>query len=92
MAIDLSRRGFLGGAIASVVAAPAIVRAASLMPVRGLVMDIDQGYARMARTMSDNLYGDLVDITRKAFLPRLFVQLYSASDIGRMVQLAAAGA
>ena len=36
MALDLSRRGMLFGLGASVLAAPAIVRAASLMPVRAL--------------------------------------------------------
>lgn len=36
----LARRGFLFGAAASLVAAPAIVKACSLMPVRGIVMDV----------------------------------------------------
>jgi hypothetical protein len=35
--IDLSRRGFLGGLGAGLIAAPAIVRAASLMPVRAII-------------------------------------------------------
>ena len=34
----MDRRGFLFGAGASLIAAPAIVRAASLMPVRGIIM------------------------------------------------------
>lgn len=34
-----SRRGFLIG-LGALVAAPAVVRAASLMPVRGIIMDI----------------------------------------------------
>lgn len=37
MAFDLSRRGFFAGLGASLVAAPAIVRAASLMPVKVVV-------------------------------------------------------
>lgn len=36
----MNRRGFFLGLGASLVAAPAIVRAASLMPVRGIVMPI----------------------------------------------------
>lgn len=35
----MDRRGFLFGATATLILSPAIVRAASLMPVRGIVMD-----------------------------------------------------
>ncbi len=38
--MNLNRRGFLGGLGASIVAAPAIVRAASIMPVRGIIMSV----------------------------------------------------
>lgn len=37
----MNRRSFLFGVGASLIAAPAIVRAASLMPVRGIVMAVD---------------------------------------------------
>lgn len=37
--MSLSRRGLLTG-LGAIIAAPAIVRAASLMPVRGIVMDV----------------------------------------------------
>lgn len=40
----MNRRGFITG-LASLVAAPAIVKAASLMPVRGIVMAADYGYS-----------------------------------------------
>lgn len=36
--MNLSRRGFLGGLSASIIAAPAIVRSASLMPVRTMLV------------------------------------------------------
>lgn len=41
----MNRRGFLGG-LGSLLAAPAIVQFASLMPVRGIIMDagIPDGY------------------------------------------------
>lgn len=39
----LHRRGFLLGLGAGLVAAPAIVRAASLMPVRGIIMPVEAG-------------------------------------------------
>ena len=60
--MQLSRRGFIGG-LGALIAAPAIVRAASLMPVRGIVMDV---YGRSPamdalsaiRDMNVLLYGD----------------------------------
>ncbi len=39
--IKPSRRAFLGGAIASLITAPAIVRAASLMPLKGFKFQTD---------------------------------------------------
>lgn len=66
-----SRRSFLTG-LASLIAAPAIVRVTSLMPVRGIIMD--SGYVGSIGGVS--IYEDLVDITRQAFVPRLYVQLY----------------
>lgn len=39
MPLDLSRRNFIRGLTAGIIAAPAVVKAASLMPLRGLVLD-----------------------------------------------------
>lgn len=41
--IETSRRSFLIGAAASLITAPAIVRSASLMPVRGIIQPIYRG-------------------------------------------------
>lgn len=75
-----SRRSFLTGLIASLVTAPAIVRAASLMPVK--VMPADEVLARLATghvaDMSD-IYAELSAATRRAFVPPLHVQIYLAS-------------
>jgi hypothetical protein len=38
---NVARRSFLVGATSTILCAPAIVRATSLMPVRGLIMAID---------------------------------------------------
>lgn len=69
-----SRRGFLVGLATSLLAAPAIVRAASLMPVRQmppaqtleelLKQRMDDAYAVMAQHMRQCLYGDLQQTTR----------------------------
>ena len=69
-----SRRSFITGLI-SFVAAPAIVRVTSLMPVRGIIMDL----APTDLLMSKSVYEELCDITRRAFVPRLYVQLYDVA-------------
>lgn len=77
-----SRRGFLAGLV-SALAAPAIVRAASLMPVKAmsiedlLRMRMEDAYEITRQQIANNLYGELTDITRKAFVPRLFAQTYA---------------
>lgn len=83
----LSRRGLIGSLI-SLAAAPAIVRASSLMPIKAMLSDaellqlrLNAAYAVARENMNRQLYGDLVDITRKAFAPRLFVQLYRSPTV-----------
>jgi hypothetical protein len=72
----LNRRSLITGLI-SLVAAPAIVRATSIMPIKALptVEDLDT-LAR--KQFTDSLYGDLTALTRQAFVPRLFVSVYRA--------------
>jgi len=60
----IDRRGFLSGLV-GVLAAPAIVRCASLMELRGVPLPANPDYA------------ELVRITKRAFTPRLQVQSYS---------------
>jgi hypothetical protein len=57
--MTLSRRSLITGLI-SLVAAPAIVRAGSLMPVKQM--------------LSPTVMEDIIDITRRAFVPRLYAQ------------------
>lgn len=61
--MTLSRRSLITGLV-NLVAAPAIVRAGSLMPVKVVGIDF------AALTLEQ--YSDIV---RRAFVPRLFVQL-----------------
>ncbi len=67
-----TRRSFLTGLGASLIAAPAVVRAVSLMPVRGIVMpvgwwqdalmhkriEIEIAYSIMRRNINQALYDD----------------------------------
>jgi len=64
----LDRRGFLAG-VFSAFAAPAIVRIESIMPVKAMpvMFPIIGPYS--------GLYEELQAITRKAFVPRLFIQM-----------------
>jgi len=64
----LDRRGFLAG-VFSAFAAPGIVRIESIMPVKAMpvMFPIIGPYS--------GLYEELQAITRKAFIPRLFVQM-----------------
>ena len=72
----LNRRSLITGLI-SLVAAPAIVRPTSIMPIKALpaVEDLDT-LAR--KRFVDCLDACLVDVTRQAFVPRLFAQIYCA--------------
>jgi hypothetical protein len=71
-----SRRSFLRGLGATLIAAPAVVRAASLMPVRGIVQD----WRPVVRASSID-YAELAAVTRRAFVPRLLVQVYESSPL-----------
>lgn len=77
----LHRRSFLHG-LFSAFAAPAIVRAQSLMPVKAmpdlppLVHAITPDGEVLFRG-----YHELLAVTRKAFVPRLVVQLYTATPL-----------
>jgi len=70
----LDRRGFLAG-VFSAFAAPAIVRAGSLMPIKAMVLEFPIIGPYTDFTGPYPNYMELVDITRKASIPRLFVQM-----------------
>ena len=74
----MNRRAFLRGA-ALFVAAPAIVRATSLMDIAPWAESraVSWGW----RGYNGNIALELAAITRKAFVPGLFVQLYQASPV-----------
>jgi hypothetical protein len=58
----ISRRSLFLGLSASLIAAPAVVRAASLMPVRGIVMPVEVSYWMDYVTMvQSTMWGDLLD-------------------------------
>jgi hypothetical protein len=68
----LNRRSLITGLI-SLVAAPAIVRPTSIMPIKALpsAEDLDT----LARKQPADY---LIALTRQAFVPRLFVSVYRA--------------
>lgn len=69
------------------VAAPAIVRAASIMPVKAIdVAEFEWSPFYTAYPVG-SLYGELTEMTRAAFVPRLFQQIYFASPILQALDL-----
>lgn len=78
MPLDLSRRGFLSGLGAALITAPAIVRATSLMPVKALEQDIGlEALIDPGNTYpEDATLEKLIAVTRRAFVPRLYVHLH----------------
>lgn len=72
MSAIIGRRGFIAG-LAAALAAPSIVRSVSLMPVRGIVMDIPMpptGVLWQIAAMGNFLYSDeLSDVLRVQVVP-----------------------
>jgi hypothetical protein len=73
--IEPSRRGFITGLIA-LVAAPAIVRAGSLMPVRRMI-------DRMPYLASPM---DIRSVVRRAFVPRLYVRMWNENPVEDLIR------
>jgi hypothetical protein len=80
----LNRRSLITGLI-SLVAAPAIVRVTSIMPIKALPsaedllkIRMNAAYELTRKQLADSLYGDLIAVTRQAFVPRFFVQVSRA--------------
>lgn len=84
-AIILPRRKFLLG-VASLVCAPAVVRASSLMPV------ISVAEASGSGIFTASMWGsELTLIARKAFLPDAYVRAYGVNPITHMIEERAGG-
>ncbi len=84
--IQPSRRSFLRGAGASLVAAPFVVKAASLMPVRGFLSEIPP----MKPVMLDPLGVEIARITRQRFIPSLYLQIYQSNPLAQLLTQRAA--
>jgi hypothetical protein len=81
--MSVSRRLFLGHLFAAC-AAPAIVRAASIMPVHAVVeLDLDSILVARNPYWQQGFADELAAITRKAFLPRLSVQILQNTPLMR---------
>jgi len=72
----MNRRGLITGLGALFMAAPAIVRASSLMPFSTVKI----GPEKIVRVSIDEM-AELIAIRRKAFMPRMYIQLYETSPL-----------
>lgn len=81
-----SRRAFLTG-LGSIICAPAIVRASSLMPVKAYSFTtVYEDFGRITSVTMVNggagyVAGDFFTITRKAFVPHLYQQIYDSEPL-----------
>lgn len=75
----MNRRGFLSG-FGALIAAPAIVHAGNLMPIKAVT------WADPVAWAGGLDYAELAGVTRKALVPRLFVQIYAESPVIRALQ------
>ena len=72
---SMNRRGFLGGLI-SLIAAPAIVRVENIMPVHAFTEGV---------VPAKELYAELMATARRAFVPRLVVDIYKSTPLLSML-------
>ena len=70
--ISTNRRFFLRGAI-TLIASPAIVRASSLMPIKNIQFLEEE-------MLPNAILQKLLDVTRRAYIPRMFIDIYYASS------------
>ena len=72
MTARIGRRGLLTSLGCLIIAAPSIVRATSLMPIKAF-----DGFTFQGVPLTfDGGYPELIAVTRTAFVPRLLTQLY----------------
>ena len=91
MTAQIGRRGLLTSLGCLLIAAPSIVRATSLMPIKAF-----DGFTFQGVPLTfDGGYPELIAITRTAFVPRLLTQLYTdtvylvrdCTDAGKIFRL-----
>lgn len=75
--IKLRHYPFITGLGAFFIAAPAIVRVQNIMPVKAF--DFDAVFEGVFRSYAGGF--ELVDVTRRAFVPRLFVDTWIADPM-----------
>jgi hypothetical protein len=71
----MRRRGFIAGLATALVGAPAIVRTPGLlMPIKPIVAEPP------LVIVSPSLYAELAKITKNAFVPKLWVDIYCSNE------------
>ena len=82
----LRRRGFLAGLVAAL-AAPAIVRTPGLlMPIKRILLPEEWEFSGFESKIplgqiGDDLFSQLCAVTPRAFVPRLFVDIYRVDPL-----------
>ena len=77
--IKPSRRGFITGLI-SFVAAPAVIRTIDLMPVKQPIITV------IPVTNGGTGYVEITEVMRRAFIPKLYAQIYAQHPImGKLI-------
>jgi hypothetical protein len=84
MTVQLSRRSLITGLV-SFVAAPAIVRVANIMPVKSMEeAEIILGAGDRMPYLASPL--DIASVVRRAFVPRLYVQIWKDNPMMLAIQ------
>ena len=79
--MEMNRRGFLRGLGATFIAAPAIVRASSLMAISAPKMLTIRGVPIIWDSALGPIWAELSDITRQAFMPSVYKQIFFVNPI-----------
>lgn len=85
--IQPSRRSFLRGAGASLVAAPFVIKSASLMPVRSIAPEYLYEFGPIP---IDPLFIQLARTTHQLFIPTIYLQIYQSTPLAQLLTQRAA--
>ncbi len=82
----ITRRTLIRGLGATLLCAPAIVRASSLMAVKPLLDQQAYLVQYGDSVINTNIYDELVAVTKRAFVPKLYMRVYETSPFLKLVR------